>query len=118
MSATEHAFDMLAQVPTHYAREPVAPYGTRGVRRTFHCTHDFFARLEACFNELWAVAPLGQPEVLVSAGAHAEKPGEHGRGEAFDLDALFWPGRAFVTENMLRYPAFYLAIEAVLRRHF
>jgi len=75
-------------------------------------------RLEAAFGDLWELCPLGQAEVIVSAGAYVDKPGWHGRGLAFDLDSIFWPGRAFVTRSFPTDPLFYLAVEAVLRRHW
>jgi hypothetical protein len=112
------SFSALAGVPVNYARPPVAPYGTRGKAHTFNCTSGFLLKLEACFDELFRVSPLGRAEIITSAGAFVEKPGFHGLGRAFDLDALFWPGRDFVT---LRFPTdqkFYLGVEAVLRKHF
>jgi hypothetical protein len=112
------SFSSLAGVPVNYAREPVAPYGTRGKPHTFRCTSGFLQKLEACFDELFSVSPLGRAEVITSAGAFVEKPGFHGLGRAFDLDAVFWPGRDFVT---LRYPTdqkFYLGVDAILRKHF
>jgi len=112
------SFTSLAGVPVNYAREPVAPYGTRGKAHTFNCTPGFRQKLEACFAELFSVSPLGRAEVITSAGTLVAKPGFHGLGRAFDLDALFYPGRDFVT---LRYPTdqkFYLGVDAILRKHF
>lgn len=37
---------------------------------------------------------------------------------AFDLDALFWPGRDFITLRFLTDQTFYLGVKAVLRKHF
>jgi hypothetical protein len=104
-------------VPLHYDRLP-GQYGTRGQPRRFFMTADFHSKLEACFSELWGLCPLGSAEVIATAGAWVEKPGAHGAGRAFDLDALFWPDRTFIT---LHYPndrGVYLAVEAVLRRYF
>lgn len=118
MSEPMTRFSSLAGVPVNYAREPVAPYGTRGRAHTFECTPGFLRKLEACFDELFRVSPLGRAEIITSAGAQVNKPGFHGLGRAFDLDALFWPGRDFIT---LRFPTdqkFYLGVEAVLRKHF
>ena len=117
MSEMTH-FSSLAGVPVNYAREPVARYGTRGRPHSFNCTLQFFRKLEACFDELFGVTPLGLGDTITSAGAFVEKPGFHGLGRAFDLDAIFWPDRDFVT---LRFPTdqkFYLGVEAVLRKHF
>jgi hypothetical protein len=118
MPATEHPFATLASVPVHFAREPIAPYGSRGKPWSFACTHAFHATLERAFTELWELCPLGKAEVIASAGAHVPKDGFHGQGEAFDLDALFWSARDFVTRRFPTDAAFYLAVEAVLRRHF
>ncbi|PYP89574.1 MAG: hypothetical protein DMF61_02580 [Blastocatellia bacterium AA13] len=112
------SFTSLAEAPTHYAREPVASYGTRGLPHTFRCTSEFLTKLETCFAELWSVAPLGRAEVVTSAGAFVEKPGFHGLGRAFDLDAIFWSERDFVTLRFLEDTRFYLGIEAILRKHF
>jgi hypothetical protein len=118
MSEPTTRFSSLAGTPLHYARAPVATYGTRGRPRTFNCTPEFLLKLEACFDELFRVSPLGRAEIITTAGAFVERSGFHGRGRAFDLDALFWSGRPFIT---LRFPTdqkFYLGVEAVLRKHF
>src|SRR6266404_1105504 len=118
MSETMTSFSSLGGVPVNYARAPVAPYGTRGRPHTFNCTTGFLQKLENCFEELFTVSPLSRAEIITSAGAFVEKPGFHGLGRAFDLDALFWSGRDFIT---LRFPTdqrFYLGVEAVLRKHF
>lgn len=118
MSGSMTSFSSLAGVPVNYAREPVAPYGTRGKAHTFNCTPAFLQKLEACFAELFSISPLGRAEVITSAGTLVAKPGFHGLGRAFDLDAVFWAGRDFVT---LRYPTdqkFYLGVDAILRKHF
>lgn len=118
MSAREHAFNSVGGVPTHYARQPVAPYGTIGVARAFHCTRAFFSKLDACFQELWRVSPHGRALAVVSAGAYVDKPGAHGQGRAFDIDAIFWPGKTLVTRNFPTDQNYYLGVEAVLRKHF
>ncbi len=118
MPEPENAFDELAGVPVHYDRAPNAGYGTRGIAYTFHSTEPFEDTLHAAVEELWAVCPLGPAEVLTSAGAYVDKGGMHGAGRAFDIDGIFWADKAFVAN---RYPsdrAFYLAVEAVLRKHF
>jgi hypothetical protein len=117
MPRPDTSFPTVADVPLHYDRLP-GQYGTRGQPRPFFMTAAFHSKLEACFAELWDLCPLGQAEVIATAGAWVEKPGAHGAGRAFDLDAIFWPERTFVT---LHYPndrGVYLAVEAVLRRSF
>src|SRR5688500_6279857 len=118
MSRPNNSFTSLAGAPTHYAREPIAPYGTKGAPHRFHATDECEAKLTAAFNELWALAPDGRAEVLTSAVAYVEKPGCHGLGRAFDLDAIFWSGREFVTLSYPTNKRFYLGVEAVMRKHF
>ncbi len=121
MPQPTESFTILAGVPVHYARPPVSGYGTRGVAKRFYSEGSFTATLERCFDELWQVCPLGRAEVITSAGAYVNKPGQHGVGRAFDLDSLFWPGKSFVTLSD-GYGAgdreFYYGVECVLRRHF
>jgi len=118
-----HSFQTLAGVPVHYARSPVAPYGTRGQPRRWHATPDFERRLDRAFAELWQHGPSGPAEVITSAGAWVDKPGYHGRGRAFDLDGLFWPAGTEPREQLIATSygddaVFYLAVESILRRHF
>jgi hypothetical protein len=91
------------------------------VSHRFHSEADFTATLERCFEELWQVCPFGRAEVITSAGAYVNKPGQHGGGRAFDLDAIFWSGKDFVTLNDGFNAAdrkFYYGVECILRRHF
>jgi hypothetical protein len=118
VSAQERSFKKLASVRMHYARPPVATCGTTGRPHTFYCTDAIFAVLKPAFAELWEICPAGKSEAVVSAGAHVHMPGQHGKGNAFDLDGLFWPTHSFVALRFAAYPAFYLGVEAVLRRHF
>lgn len=118
MPRPQNSFNSLAGVATHYARPPVAPYGTRGVSHTFFTTSGFQQRLEAAFNELWNTCPNGRAEVITSAGTYVEKPGFHGLGRAFDLDAIFWRDKDFITLNYQSDKKFYLGVEAVMRKHF
>jgi hypothetical protein len=118
MPRPTYSFGKLAGVSTHYAREPIAPYGTRGVSYNFFCQKNTVDKLEAMFKDLWTRCPYGSAEVITSAGAYVEKAGWHGEGKAFDLDAIFWRDRAFVTNKFLDDPKFYLGVESVLRRHF
>ncbi len=113
------AFDHLAKVPVHYARAPVAAYGTRGKGpRTVRLAPAFRRALETCLEEVWAVCPLGAAEVLVSGGCYVEKCGKHGEGVAIDIDALFWRDRGLVTLMMSKDPVLYLGVEAIIRKHF
>lgn len=118
MSRPQNYFKKLAAVPVHYARPPIAPYATRGKSYRFYTTEPFELKLTRCFEELWNVCPLGKAEVITSAGAYVNKSGYHGKGRAFDLDAIFWKQRDFVTLNYPSDSVFYLGIEAIIRRHF
>jgi Extensin-like protein C-terminus len=114
-------FTTLAGVPVRYDRAPLSQYGSRGVPFRFHSVPDFTAKMEAFFDELWRVCPLGRAEVITSAGAFTNKPGQHGKGRAFDLDGIFWSGKTFVTLHdgfNARDRKFYFGVECVLRKHF
>lgn len=112
-------FDHIAGVPVHYAREPVAKYGTRGKGpRKVRLEESFHRQLEGCLHDLWETCPLGVPEVLVSGGCYVMKAGAHGEGRAIDIDAIWWPDMVLVTKNALKTPQLYLGVESVLRTHF
>lgn len=112
-------FDNIDGVSIHYARQPVAPYGTTGKGpRKVRLESGFLGILRACLTELWARNPWGKAEILVSGGCYVEKAGRHGEGRAIDIDALWWPGgKHLVTRDAISYPIHYLAVEAILRKH-
>ena len=114
----EVTYNEIAGVDLHYARPPVAPYGSRGRHQTFASTRELRDTLAACVDELAGMCPHGRPEVITSAGFHVRKPGQHGKGRAMDVDAIFWPDRTLVTDFYLTDTRFYLAVESVFRRHF
>ena len=120
MSRPNNYFTALAGVPIHYARyaDSRYAYGTRGKPYKFYATEAFERKLEACFDDLWETCPYGQAEVITSAGAYVNKMGYHGKGRAFDLDAIFWHDRTFITRDYPLQKEFYLGVEAVLRKHF
>ena len=111
-------FSELGGVATHYARPPIAPYGTRGSQYKFYCMQNTAKKLDIMFHDLWSRCPLGRASVITSAGAYVGKTGWHGQGKAFDIDGIFWEDYNFVTKNFLSIPNFYLGVESVLRRHF
>ncbi|MFN6956077.1 MAG: extensin family protein [Acetobacteraceae bacterium] len=116
-------FSRLADVPLHYDRFEEASgfgYGTRGKPLTFRAVEGFVDAMEALFQDLFQRVPgrFGAAEVIATAGAYVDKPGYHGLGRAFDLDALFFTKRDFVTLNFPSDPYFYLAVESVIRMHF
>lgn len=105
-------------IPLHYARLTNHPYGTRGEQRSFSIDESFLVVLEKAFKEIFDNCPLGKPEVITTAGIFVNKPGQHGHGTAFDLDALFWKNDALVTLNFVHQKELYLGIESFLRKHF
>ncbi len=113
-------FDTLDGIPTHYAREPVAPYGSRGVQRTFFCAPQLLPPLTALFEEIKAGAPsgFGALEVITTAGAFVDRPGQHGLGRAMDLDGLFWKHIKLVAIEQETKTLLYLAVQALAHRHF
>lgn len=119
MASITNYFEKLAGVPVRYGRKPLASYGSKGVPYKFHCEKDFQEMLEAAFAELFDIAGLEGPEVIVSAGTFVlNKPGYHGKGRAFDIDSIFWKNRVLITKNYPSEKRFYLGVEAVLRKHF
>lgn len=105
-------------IPLHYARLTDHPYGTRGYQRNFYIDGQFLKTLESAFEEVFENCPLGTPEVITTGGILVNKPGHHGHGSAFDLDAIFWKNSSLVTLNFLNQKELYLGIESYLRRHF
>lgn len=121
----DNFFTSLAGVPVAFDRLPPRfPYGKRvdldmlEEQYRFYCLKSFQTKLERCFAELWTVCPLGKAEQILSAGTWVAKPLYHGKGRAFDLDGICWSSRMFVALNYPTEKRFYLAIEAVLRKHF
>lgn len=121
------AFKAIAGVPIHYARAPVAPYGTIGRPRTVRLDAVFKDQLETCLAQLWSVCPYGAPAALVSGGCYVKKAGRHGEGVAIDIDAIWWAStgdladgepKPLITKNAPNDAVRYLGVEAVLRKHF
>ena len=106
-------------VPVHYDRKPPQfGLGTQGTPSTWYCTKSFQKKLDKCFSELWEKCPLGKADVICTAGAWVNKPGRHGQGRAFDLDAIFWGDRMVLANNYPNDRIAYLGIESILRKHF
>ncbi len=114
-----HKFNHIAGVPVHYSRHTHAMYGTRGRGpRWVRLEEKFHDLLVDCFLELWDMCGMGPPEVFCTGGCYVEKAGRHGEGTAVDIDSFHWKDRDFVTLNYPDDARFYIAIEAILRRHF
>lgn len=115
-------FNQLANVPVHYDRFPDPyQYGSRGKAYNFYAMPEFINKLESFFNELWAVCPYGQAQIITSGGAYVDKSGYHGLGRAFDLDGIFWNNYTFITKTdgiNSNNRLLYFAIECILRKHF
>ncbi|MGJ8744945.1 hypothetical protein [Polaribacter sp.] len=105
-------------IPLHYARLTNHPYGTRGMQRNFSVDESFLIILQKAFKEIFDNCPLGKPEVITTAGIFVDKPGQHGHGTAFDLDAIFWGNDTLITLNFVHQKELYLGIESFLRKHF
>ena len=112
------SIDQINKIPLHYARTDEHPYGTIGYRSSFYVEKDLNKTLKSCFRELFKACPLGTPKAITTAGIQVNKPGQHGPGRAFDLDAIFWEDYTFVTNNFRQDPILYLGIESYLRKHF
>jgi hypothetical protein len=122
MGATDIRFEKIAGVQVNYDRDTTRDYGTRGRAGSWAADLQFHNNLEICFQDLWRLCPLGQPEIITTAGTFVSgNPGLHGLGRAFDLDGIFWKDRTFVTLNdgfRNGDRKLYFGINAVLRKHF
>ncbi len=120
MSKPNNSFKTLGgYVPVNYDRKPPQyDLGSRGMPTTWHCTEDFEKKMDDCFAELWKKCPLGKADIICTAGAWVPKPGMHGQGRAFDLDAIWWGDRLLLAKNYPSDKVAYLGVESVLRKHF
>lgn len=114
-------FSHLAGVPVHYdryAKDSGFGYGTRGKPHLAKATPEMIRTLENCFIDIFSLSPFGPAEVIITAGAYVDKPGQHGLGQAFDLDGIFWSKERFIALEYPVRPHIYLAVESVIRQHF
>ena len=112
-------FNALAGVPTHYARNPVAPYGTRGKPRYLRSLPGFRQTLDAAFADLWRICPLGKADTSSRRGLMStSQDGASTARASVRPRCAVRPSYSFVTKEFARDPAFYLGVEGVLRRHF
>lgn len=127
-SATEVRFNQLDGVPLGYWRWNDGTAGRRVELQAFHSTADFHRRLVVWVRDLKDVSGryggLVGMNRIITAGAYVNKPLEHGKGMAFDLDQVRWANGAvtpYAREHAspdLRTRRRYLAVDAVCRRHF
>lgn len=110
----------MAGVPIHYDRFRPEDYGQPGHPHTVYMTAGMKQNCEACFEALFQMTPqeFGDAKFILTAGAYVQKPGYHGKGRAFDLDALVWKTEHWIANTFPRDPQLYLAIESVIRQHF
>jgi hypothetical protein len=111
-------FDSLVGVPVLYDRLE-GHYGKTGIPYKFYCTPKTENTLAAFFTDLFGrTVRLGKPIRILSAGAWVSKPGQHGEGKAFDLDAIHWERVHFITLNQPRQKPLYLAVQALCLKYF
>jgi hypothetical protein len=113
-------FRSLAGVPVLYDRLKPGHYGKTGIPYKFYCTSETQAVLEGAFQDLFArTAPrFGAARRILSAGAWVNKPGQHGLGKAFDLDAIHWELIQFIALQQPVQKSLYLAVQALCNKHF
>ncbi|AOR77273.1 extensin family protein [Novosphingobium resinovorum] len=110
-------FESLAGKPVLYDRLH-DHYGKTGIPYQFHCTAETQATLELLFQDIFERSTrLGAPLRILSAGAWVSKPGQHGEGRAFDLDAIHWERTALVALNQPAQKPLYLAVQALCLKH-
>ncbi len=127
-SATEARFDHLDGTPLLYWRWTNGTAGQGPRRRTFASTGPFHDRLVRWVRDLRGLAALygglRHLDAIVTAGVFVDKPGQHGLGQAFDLDEVRWSNGTispYAREHLStdrRVLRRYLALDAVCRRHF
>ena len=125
---TERAFRHLDGVPLGYWRWKDGTAGRRVEQQTFYSTHDFHRRLVVWVRDLKDISSryggLVGMDRIVTAGTYVNKPLEHGKGMAFDLDQVRWSNGAVTpyarehASTNLTTRRRYLAVDAVSRRHF
>ena len=125
MSPTETAFESIDGVPVYYARATGEPQPA-----TWYCTSAFYDSLTAWVHSLkWMSGEFGGDRYgelrhLVSAGFFVNKPGEHGLGQAMDLDVVQWerrdcsPYEQDHEAGSRERRRLYLAVDASCRRFF
>lgn len=114
------SFTHLDGIRVQYDRLPASNYGVAGINYRFYCDPDMLSDLNAFVADLRATTePLFGPMLrLFSAGTYVDKPGAHGRGRAFDLDAVIWAGARIVANEQPQKTALYLLIQAIAHSRF
>src|SRR5687767_14307124 len=98
MGATERRFNAVDGRPLYYWRWTDGTAGRRVERRTFASTNAFYDRLVAWVRDLRVTADrhggIRGMDRIVTAGAYVNKPGQHGLGQAIDIDQVRWKNLA------------------------
>lgn len=118
------SFNNIDGTPTMYMR---TGDGQR-YHTSFQATQGFYNALVQWIRDLrWISSDsAGYPDIefVTSAGAYVNKPGQHGAGTAFDFDEVKWLDRWSRPINQdhasgeIQLRRRYLALDAVVRRHF
>lgn len=117
-AAPSNFFQKLAGIAVLYDRLD-DHYGRTGIPYKFHCIPKVQATLNSLFNDLFGRSTrLGAPLRILSAGAWVSKPGQHGAGKAFDLDAIHWERIALVALKQPTQKPLYLAVQALCLKYF
>jgi hypothetical protein len=125
MAAREKSFREIDGVPVYYMR--ISPPDLHTA--TWYCTNAFYTKLVAWKQSLELGADkygnYGTIEHFVSAGFYVNKPGQHGRGTAMDLDRVKWANGTFASPYYQHHRHSsqtirrrYYGVEASLRRFF
>lgn len=127
-SATERRFDHIDGTPLYFWRFSQRTAGHRIERLSFASTAAFHDRLIRWIRDLrdlsFRFGGFAGMDRIVTAGLFVDKPGQHGLGQAMDLDQVRW-ANAVVTPFERQHASAdlavvrrYLALDAVCRRHF
>ncbi len=128
MAPTEKRFNAIDGTPLCYWRFTDGTAGQRVEQRTFASTNAFYDRLVGWVGDLRSLAQahggFRSMDRIVTAGTYVNKPGQHGLGQAIDIDQVRWsngaitPYRREHSSSSLIVRRRYLALDAVCRRHF
>lgn len=121
MRATEREYRKIGGVPLRYVR--VSPVITEV---SVQSTRELEQKLDRFTESLTTAAPAryGRVRWIATAGAYVPKPGDHGKGRAFDLDVVRWrnaacrPNRGHHASDSLALRRRYVAVDALARRWF
>ena len=119
MAQPANSFTALGGVQVLYDRLKPEHYGKTGIPYNFHCTQAAEDTFDALIKDLLGrtVPHFGPASAILSAGAWVSKPGQHGAGRAFDLDAIHWQHVKFVALEQPQRTTLYLAVQAMCHKY-